>query len=230
MSEKAHLNGAFYGPAIPPPASNKRASYHRPGRGVPCGCCCGYIFSCIFKIILSIIITVGLAIFIFWLIFRPNRVNFHVTEARLTTFNLTADNQLHHNLALNISVRNPNKKIGVYYDRIEARAFFEGQRFSSVQLGKFYQGHKNTSLLSPAFEGQNLIVLGAEERSEFNEQKVGGFYDIDVKLYLRIRFKVGVVKTWRMKPRIKCELKVPLSAVNGPITTGFQRTKCDIDF
>lgn len=69
-----------------------------------------------------------------------------------------------------------------------------------------------------------MVLLSGEEKTEYEEQKKAGVYDIDVKLYLRIRFKFGKVKTWRLKPKVKCDLKVPISAV------GFKRTKCDIDF
>ncbi|GKV50596.1 hypothetical protein SLEP1_g57299 [Rubroshorea leprosula] len=116
MAEKhSHLNGAYYGPAIPP-----ARSYHRHGHGSGCGCCC--LLSFLIKLIVTAVVILGLAALIFWLIFRPNIVKFHVTDASLTQFNLTSDNNLHYNLALNITVRNPNKKIGIYYDRIEANA------------------------------------------------------------------------------------------------------------
>lgn len=98
-----------------------------------------------------------------------------------------------------------------------------------MDLEKFYQGHKNTSVLSPVFKGEKLLVLGANELSEFNAEKNAGVYNIDVKLYLRIKFKVGKIKTWRFKPKVKCELKLPLSA-NGTSSGGFETTKCDIDY
>lgn len=73
-------------------------------------------------------------------------------------------------------------------------------------------------------------MLRTEDHAEFNQEKGSGIYSIDVKLYLRIRFKIGVVKTWRFKPRIECDLKVPLS-VDGktPAVGSFQRTKCELD-
>ncbi|KAF5473490.1 hypothetical protein F2P56_010098 [Juglans regia] len=228
MAEKqAHdLNGAYYGPSVPPPPV--RQSYHRPGRGSGCGCC-GCFFRFLLSVVISVVVTLGLAILIFWLIFRPNNIKFHVTDASLTQFNFTADNTLQYNLALNITVRNPNKKIGVYYELISVRAHYEDQRFDSVNLTPFYQGHKNTSVLSPVFVGQQLVLLGADELSKFNAEKNAGVYSIDVKLYLRIKFKVGKIKTWRFKPKVKCDLKVPLSS-NGTSASGFETTKCDIDF
>lgn len=66
--------------------------------------------------------------------------------------------------------------------------------------------------------------------SKYNEQKSSGVYDIDVKLYLRVRFKFGLIKTGKFKPRIKCGLKVPLTQ-NGSSSGGtFETTKCDVDY
>uniref|UniRef100_A0A2N9GB02 Late embryogenesis abundant protein LEA-2 subgroup domain-containing protein n=1 Tax=Fagus sylvatica TaxID=28930 RepID=A0A2N9GB02_FAGSY len=226
MAEKqSHLNGAYYGPSIPPPTR----SYHRPGRNSDCGCC-GCLISFFLQLIGTIVVIVGLAVLIFWLVFRPNRINFYVTDASLTQFNfINNTTTLNYDLALNITIRNPNKKIGIYYDSIEANAFFDGQRFGTVFLTPFYQGHKNTTILSPVFKGQQLVLLGASELSDFNSEKSVGVYDINVKLYLGIRFKLSKVKTWRIKPKIKCDLKVPLSS-NGNSVAAFETTKCHIRF
>ncbi|KAH7554159.1 hypothetical protein ACOSP7_028816 [Xanthoceras sorbifolium] len=221
MADKqAHLNGAYYGPAVPP-----ANHYHRPGRGSGCGCgCC--LLTLLLKIIVTIVALVGLAALIVWLIFRPiNKIKFHANDISLTQFNLTTNQNLDYKLALNITIRNPNKKIGVYYDRIEARAYFDDRRLKSMFLTPFYQGHKNTTVLTTVFEGQQLLL--ADEIQEFNEDKTSGIYSIDVKLYLRIRFKLGRVKTPRFRPRIKCELKVPLSSSNGG---SVESTKCDVDY
>lgn len=229
MAEKqpGHLNGAYYGPSVPPP----KQGYHRPSRsgGSGCGCCC-WLFSFLFKLIFTIALLIGLAALIFWLIFRPHRVKFHATEASLTQFNLTNNNTLHYNLDVNISIRNPNKKIGIYYDRIEARGYYEDERFGSVDLKPFYQGKKNTSVVNIKISGQQLVMLDSNEILEYNSQKGSGVYEIDVKLYLRIRFKIGRFKTWRMKPKIKCGLNVPINGKSTSLASGFETTKCDIDF
>ncbi|KAJ7976203.1 Late embryogenesis abundant protein [Quillaja saponaria] len=226
------LNGAYYGPSIPPPPAPKQ-TYHRPGRGGGIGCCCGCLFNCLLslicKLIFTVVVIIGIAVLIVWLIFRPNKVKFHVTEATLTQFNYT-NNTLRYDLALNMTVRNPNKRIGIYYDRIEARAFYEDQRFDTQFPSPFYQGHKNTSVLSPVFKGQQLLLLGAQELSDFNEDKNDGVYNIDVKLYLRLRFKFGVFKVGKFKPKIKCDLKVPLKTIGTSAAGVFETTRCDVDF
>ncbi|XAR69819.1 hypothetical protein NMG60_11001544, partial [Bertholletia excelsa] len=208
-----------------PPCPN----YHRPGRSSGCGCC-GCILSLILKIVLTFIIIAGLVVLAFWLIFRPQRVKFHVTDASLTQFHLnTTTNNLQYNLALNLTIRNPNKYIGIYYDRLEARGIYVGQRFDSVELPKFYQGHKNTTVLPITMNGQNIVVLENDHVDDYMSDASSGTYSIDVKLYLRVRFKLRDVKTARFKPKIKCDLKVPLES-NGTSSSSFETTKCGIDW
>lgn len=237
--EKQALNGAYYGPSIPPPPN----TYHRPrsgGRGLcgRCGCClfdclcdCGCcLLGCVFKIIFSILIVIGLLILVFWLIVHPNEVKFYATKATLTQFNLTnSSNTLNYNLSVDFSVRNPNRKIGLYYDEIEARGYYEGQRFDSIVLNEtFYQGHKNTTDFGPVnFEGQHVVLLGSGGISNYDEQKKDGVYHVQVKLYLKVRFKFGLIKTGKYKPKVKCDLKVPLKGVSG--AAAFEVTRCDYD-
>nr|GFC83018.1 NDR1/HIN1-like protein 3 [Tanacetum cinerariifolium] len=60
-----------------------------------------------------------------------------------------------------------------------------------------------------------------------------GVYKIDLKLRLKIRFKVLWMKTPKFTPRFDCDLKVPLSAKGGKVAASgvkFERTKCDFDW
>ncbi|WZZ92055.1 hypothetical protein YC2023_120634 [Brassica napus] len=237
MGDRHHqdLNGAYYGPSIPPP--RKVSHSHGRGGGGCCGCigdclgCCGCcILSVIFNIVITIAILLGIAALIIWLIFRPNAIKFHVADAKLTQFTLGADNNLRYNLDLNFTIRNPNRRIGVYYDQIEVRGYYGDQRFGNGNVAPFYQGHKNTTEVGSKLEGQGLVVLNGGDRKDLDEDLKSGIYRIDAKLRLRVRFKFGLIKSWRFKPKVRCDLKVPLGSSN--VTSGFQfqRTKCDIDF
>lgn len=127
-------------------------------------------------------------------------------------------------------MRNPNKKLGVYNDRIEARALFEGARFDSelfTDLGLLKK--KSNKDLSIVFQGQHLLALDADEIQDFNEQKTAGVFDIDVKFYLKNRLRLDDFIFGDFKPKIKCDLKVPLTA-NGVSSATFKKTKCDVDF
>lgn len=183
--------------------------------------CCLWIFY--FGILFFI-----LGSFIFWFIFLTKEVEFKVTDASLTQFDFnTNNNTLNYNLALNITLRNSNKKVGIYYRRVEAIAFYKKKWFATVSLTPFYQGHKNTTILRPVFEGQQVLWLKPRDVSSFNAENSSGVYIIDVKLSFKIRVRYGKFKTLRYKPpKIDCPLQVPLSS-NGNSTNGFKTTWCD---
>ncbi|KAK7847819.1 ndr1/hin1-like protein 3 [Quercus suber] len=51
---------------------------------------------------------------------------------------------------------------------------------------------------------------------------------ISLKLNLRIRPKLGWIKVWTFKPKVKCGLNVPLKS-NGTSSIAFETTKCSYD-
>ncbi|CAI9097614.1 OLC1v1034085C1 [Oldenlandia corymbosa var. corymbosa] len=230
-----HLNGAYYGPSIPPPSKKS----YRPGRGGgsscnPFSCCCGCIAQCIcncvFQILCTLAVVLGVIILVLWLVFRPNKVKIHADDAALTQFEFSpTNNTLYYDLALNLTVRNPNKRIGIYYDTIEANALYQGQRFKTVNLDPFYQHHKNTTDLHLRFQGQQLIPLSSDQVSNYNNDKNSKVYGIDLKLNFRIRLKFWWFKSPKVKPKMECDLEVPLIA-NGTSSGTFQSKRCYLDW
>nr|AFK35328.1 unknown [Medicago truncatula] len=206
------LNGAYYGPSIPPPPQPKpRRHRNDDGCGICsclCGCvrgCCGCIFNCILglicKIITTIIVIIVILGFIFWLIVRPNVVKFTVNDATLTQFNFNETNTLHYDLALNVTVRNPNRRVGIYYDTIETMAFYKDVQFANQTLGRFFQHHKNTSFLNPVFKDKQVVILNEDQNKEFDKEKIDGVYGIDFKMLIEMRFKFGWFKIGHAKPK-----------------------------
>ncbi|PNX89367.1 hypothetical protein L195_g045486 [Trifolium pratense] len=228
-NKQPQLNGGYYGPAVPPPAQPRP----RHNRSRSC-CCC--LLSFFWKLLVSLIFLAGFAVLIFFLIIQPHAFKFYVNEANLTKFDYT-NNTLHYNMVLNFTARNPNKELNIYYDKVEARAFYEGSRFANVDvithMNSFRQYKKSSDSMSGVFLGQQLLMLNNDQVSEFNKDKSVEVYDIYVKLYFTIRFRLGnvILNGIDFHPKVKCHLKVPLSSKN--TTTTFTRllvpTKCDVD-
>ena len=132
----------------------------------------------------------------------------YIADASLTQFDFnTNNNTFNYNLALSIALRNSNKKVGIYYRRVEAIAFYKKKWFAMVSLTPFYQGHKNTTILRPVFEGQQVLWLKPRDVSSFDAEKSSGVYSIDVKLSFKIRVRYGKFKTLCYKPpKIDCPL------------------------
>ncbi|KAG5043953.1 hypothetical protein AAZX31_03G181300 [Glycine max] len=227
MADKQpHLNGTYYGPAIPPAEQPRNRHHH----GRSC-CCC--LFGILWKILVALIVLVGLVFLIFWLVVQPRSFKFHVTEADLTQFDYyTNNNTLHYNMVLNFTARNPNKKLSIYYDKVEALAFYEDARFANydviTHMNSFRQYKKSTSPMSAVFSGKKVLMLNSEQVSKLNQDKSDGVYDIYVKLNFRIRFRLGDSISGNLKPKVKCHLKVPFSK-SGTFTL-FETTKCSVHF
>ncbi|XP_057418087.1 NDR1/HIN1-like protein 10 [Lotus japonicus] len=170
---------------------------------------------------------------IFWIIISPSSVKFHVTEASLTHFNLTSNNTLYFKFKVDISARNPNNNVKVYYRRIKAIAWYKDNDFGWVSLTPFDQGHKNTSFLEPiVFEGHSAMKLKPRQIAEYNEEtRVGVYNDLAVDLDLRIRAKYGGIKGRRFNPPIvRCRrLRVPLIS-SDESTPPLNRTSCSSSY
>ncbi|GAB4856292.1 hypothetical protein Ancab_014220 [Ancistrocladus abbreviatus] len=239
---QAHYPGPNHAPPPqPPPLTTHLRLFPTRTRGgtgcwcldclCDCGCC---VLSCVLQIIFSILVFIGLIILVVWLIVRPHALKFHASDASLTQFSLSSstnsNSTLLFNLALNFTVRNPNRHIGVYFDEIDISAYYEKQRFSTASLALFYQGHKNTTDLGPVvFKGQSTVVAASDLISDYNGQKGNGVFDIDVKLKFKVRFKLSLFKTGRYKPKVECNLKIPLNGGNSSSGQAFQATKCHYD-
>ncbi|MCL7034519.1 hypothetical protein MKW94_000524 [Papaver nudicaule] len=174
------------------------------------------------RILLCALTLLGLLVLILWFILSPiNPLKIHVEDASLTQFNVTDNDILHYNLSIALNFRKPNEHVGVSYEYVEARALYNGQVFGSVVLTPFYQGHKNTTILRPVFKGQKLLP---SVQGKYFQDKSDGKFNIKVEFYLKMRFKVGPVKTPKIKTRGKCEIEVSMGS---DAATGFTPVKCE---
>ncbi|XP_072999401.1 NDR1/HIN1-like protein 10 [Typha latifolia] len=227
QTQQNQLPGGYYGPPIPPQAYSQPNNYYYENQERRT--CLGCLVSTILKAFIAFWVVVGILILILWLVYRPHEVKVGVESATLTSFNLTSTNppNLSFNLSASVSIRNPNDRIGIYYDWLEADSYYRGERFDWLALPTFYQGHKNTTTLVAAIEGQSYIGLGTKEVADFGNDNKTGWFDVDVWLYGRVRYKFGSTVTRRYTLKAKCPLSVQLVGAGGG-NSGFGRTKCDI--
>ncbi|CAI8615414.1 unnamed protein product [Vicia faba] len=173
-------------------------------------------------------------IFLLVVTFSPSNLKFHITDASLTMFNLTGNNTLDYKLEANITSRNPNKNVEIYYRKLAAVAWYKDNEFARVNLPPFDQGHKNTTFLHVAFEGKGLIKLKPKQLFEYNEEsRVGIFNDLAVDLDLLVRYKFQSHRTTAYYPPIvKCRRLSLLLNSNGNSSSppSFHVTRCRSGF
>lgn len=113
------------------------------------------------------------------------------------------------------SVRNPNKKITVKYDRIEANVFYKSELLASTTLAPFSQGTKNQTTLRADFAAvssylDNSVVNG------INGDRGRGSVQFSVRVLARARFKAGAWGTRTRYVRVLCrDIPVGLTLSSG---------------
>ena len=203
-------------------------------RCLSCLCCpfkcvaCG-LLSCLFSILVTVVVAAGIVVLVLYLLFRPRMIAATVDSATLSTFDLSPApaSVLAYNLTVVMTVRNPNKRAGLYYDGVEALALYDGQRFGYAPLDPFFQGRRESTELSPVFGGQHPLE-GDVTAANFRSQQSGGAFDVEVKLNAKLRVKVWAFKVPGPRARISCQLSLPAPGAASP--PEFQPTDCKVWF
>jgi hypothetical protein len=202
-------------------------------RAISCLCCpCRCLFSCLCSILVSLAVTLGLLALALYLILKPRMIAATVDSASLSQFALSASSTLAYDLNVTMTVRNPNTRVGLYYDDVQALASYEGQRFGYAPLDAFYQGTGAATKLAPGFRGTQLLQ-GDVAAAQFRQQQSAGRFDVDVDLNAKLRVKFWAFKAHGPNAKITCTLSVPVpvpvpaaSASPSP----FQPTDCKVWF
>lgn len=151
------------------------------------------VFRRLFACLLCLIIVVLLVILIIWLVLRPSKPKFYLQDATVGQFNLSDANFLSSIIQVTISSRNPNDRIGIYYDRLDVYADYKGQQITAATaLPPGYQGQDDFNVWSPYLNGNN-VPLAPYLAVAAGQEESAGFILIYIKIDGRLRWKVG---TW----------------------------------
>ncbi|KAM0926756.1 hypothetical protein ACQ4PT_003332 [Festuca glaucescens] len=222
-----HLDQGYYGPTIPPkePVTPRRL----PCVAVPDP----YALLCTaFRALTFALIAVGVVALVLSLVFQPLTLKAYVDSALFTRFDLgTSGNgttaQLHYNLTVALSIRNPNLKRTMVYRRLEAVALYAGERFGYMSFPRMRQERKSAMEIRPSFDGQSLVAAAAP--AAFGRDKGDGFFSINIKLYTRVRLNVAIVDSVVYSPDVDCYVSVPDPGNSTAVAHGFAATECHVD-
>ncbi|PSS04502.1 NDR1/HIN1-like protein [Actinidia chinensis var. chinensis] len=156
-----------------------------------------YAFSTFFLSLLSLI-------FLVWLILHPSKPEFSLREANLYQLNLSGPHLLNSSIQLTLLSKNPNKKVGIYYDQLQVYASYKGQQITVyTSLPPFYQGHEESNLLTASLVGAGLPVASSFGYEVGRDQTAGKLV-LSLKMNGRLRWKVGTWVSGRYRFNINC--------------------------
>lgn len=167
------------------------------------------------KLFLSFLISIFALIVIVWLTLHPSKPEFSLTAANINQLNLTASRLLYSSIQLTLLSKNPNKKIGIYYDEMHVFGSYKGQQITVYSyIPPFYQGHEDTNLVSAALTGNGLPVAPSFSYEVERDQTAGRFVLV-VKAGGRLRWKVGTWVSGKYRFNVNCVAMMPLGETLG---------------
>ncbi|KAG6714376.1 hypothetical protein I3843_05G183900 [Carya illinoinensis] len=169
-----------------------------------------FFFSTLFTSILSLILVI-------WLILRPSKPDFSLREADIYQLNLSGSHLLNSSLQLTLLSKNPNQKVGIYYDELQVYADYKGQQITTyTSLPPFYQGHQDSNLLTASLVGTWLPVAPSFGYEVGRDQTAGKLV-LSLKVNGRLRWKVGTWVSGKYRFNVNC---VAVMAFGPAIPTG----------
>ncbi|KAK9064206.1 hypothetical protein SSX86_015586 [Deinandra increscens subsp. villosa] len=173
-------------------------------------------------VFLSIFFTIGLVTFILWLSLRPHRPRFHIHAFSIPT---SPNGISTAQLTFNLTARNPNLEIGIYYDTVNLTLYYRDQPIAETPvLFPFYQSPKNTAIIYGTLVGSALKIGNARWMQILAARKRGAVqFRVDVAS--SIRFKVSKWDSRRHKMHANCEIGV---GSNGMLVGDDEGKNCPI--
>uniref|UniRef100_A0A1D1ZAR0 Protein NDR1 n=1 Tax=Anthurium amnicola TaxID=1678845 RepID=A0A1D1ZAR0_9ARAE len=152
------------------------------------------LYKQLFFFFLGLIFLVLLAILVIWLVLRPTKPKFYLQDATVYGFNSSdgpAGSTLTTTIQVTISTRNPNDRIGIYYDKLDVYAAYHSQRITlATAIPPSYQGHNDVIIWSPFLHGP-AVPISPYLSLGLSQDQTAGVLLLYVKLDGRLRWKVG---------------------------------------
>ncbi|XP_077242179.1 protein NDR1-like [Tasmannia lanceolata] len=184
------------------------------------------VFKLICTIFLSLLFFVGVILFVLWLSLRPHRPRFYVREFSIPGLNQDNGFQTS-DMYFNVTIRNPNQNVGIYFDTMEGSVYYSDQRIGVTPLPfPFYQPPKNTVSVDGVLGGASLTVSDENLRLIMADRAMGVVV-FRLDLTSKIRFKVATWQGRHHKMHTSCNVEV---GPDGQILPTSKNKRCSIYF
>ncbi|KAJ4822845.1 hypothetical protein Tsubulata_017921 [Turnera subulata] len=163
-------------------------------------CCCKCLCWTV-SLLLLLILVVAIIAGVLFLVFRPKLPSYSIDSMQITQFNPT-DNTT--TFDVTITARNPNKNIGIYYEGgSRITVWYTSTKLCQGSLPKFYQGHRNTTVLDVALTGQTSDANGL-----ITTLQQTATIPLNLRVNQPVRVKLGKLKLFKVKFLVRCRLDV----------------------
>ncbi|GAA0169595.1 hypothetical protein LIER_24043 [Lithospermum erythrorhizon] len=168
----------------------------------------------------SFTILILFIILLIFLILRPTKPTFVLQDITVYAFNVSAPNFLISNLQITLTTRNPNDRIGIYYDRLDIYASYRTQQVTlTTMLPTTYQGHKDIVTWSPFVYG-NMVPIAPYLSESLMQDQMAGTMLLNIRVDGRVRWKVGTFISGKYRLYVNCPAYINFGKPNSGIAVG----------
>ncbi|TYI59186.1 hypothetical protein E1A91_D10G017400v1 [Gossypium mustelinum] len=179
-------------------------------------------------IFLSFLLVALIVFFIVWLSLRPHRPRFHMIDFTVPGLAQKPglDNAV---ITFNVTARNSNQHIGIYYDSMEGFVYYKDKQIGSTPLlHPFFQEPKTTTVVYGQFGiGTAMLAVNSRRWKEFVNDRQHGTVHFRLGIMSVIRFKVSTWKSVHRKMHVNCDVAV---GSDGLILPAWKNRKCSVYF
>ncbi|KAK7282502.1 hypothetical protein RIF29_11334 [Crotalaria pallida] len=144
-----------------------------------------------------------LFILLIYFIVHPSKPQFSLTEVDIYQLNLSGP-KLNSSIQLTLLSKNPNQKVGIYYDEFQVYATYKGQQITGdTPVPPFYQSNEESNLLSASLVGNGVPVAPSIGYEVGRDQSAGRLV-LNLKVNGKLRWKVGTWVSGHYRFNVNC--------------------------
>ncbi|CAA3022709.1 YLS9-like [Olea europaea subsp. europaea] len=185
----------------------------------------------IFAFVIGLVIILGTITFIVWLVLRPQLPEFRVDSFSVSNFTVGNNSLVSFTSEVQITARNPNKKMKLGYDHIMAKVFYKSESLADTSIPPFYQDTKNeTSIMANFAAAGSYVDKRVVDGINWDRSKNGNV-GFNLRMISRVKFEAKAWRTRRRFLKVFCgDLVVGITsnARSGMLTGGPKQCRAGI--
>ncbi|KAJ0080986.1 hypothetical protein Patl1_11043 [Pistacia atlantica] len=177
-------------------------------------------------IILVPLLILGLIFLLSWLNLHPHSPKFHIQEFSIPGLGQT-NGFANADITFNVTVRNPNRHIWIYYESMHGAIYYKDQRVGVIPILESYdQKPKSTITLKHVLSGNmSIATMNTQRWMQFMNDRVKGRVMFSLRLTSTFKYKKSMWDKKKHTLRANCNVEV---GQNGLILPSNKDKKCSL--
>ncbi|XP_051114254.1 NDR1/HIN1-like protein 1 [Andrographis paniculata] len=161
-----------------------------------------------------------LSVLLIWAILRPKKPQFTLHDATVFVLAVPAGNLISATVQVTVGCRNPNSRIGIYYDGLTAYAAYRDQQITyAAAIQPVYQSRKDFTVWSPFVYGDDVPVAPYTGGGLARDRSAGAI-PLVVKINGHVKWRVGAFISGRYHLHVSCPANIPVDYSGGIAAAG----------